>query len=99
MKRNLFSQIEILKDLHEENQKRRNIKAVCVFSVIFIVAPIMLDLTEFSSILDFLEHVVLAIISAVLYYFVNAIIFWNLLSPGIEETILIEELEKEYRQD
>lgn len=95
MKRDLYREIAFLEDLHEKNLMRRNITAICVISVIFIVAPILLDMIEFASILEFLEHVALAIINAVLYFFVNAIAFSFVFTPSIEENCRIKQLKIE----
>ena len=95
MSRDIQREIMLREELHEKNLLRRNITAICVISVIFIVAPILLDMIEFASILDFLEHVALAIINAVLYFFVNAIAFHFVLEPSFEETYRIRQLKIE----
>lgn len=95
MKRDFDREIALLEDLHEKNLQRRNITAICVISVVFIVAPILLDMIEFSSILDFVGHVALAVISAVLYFFVNAIAFSFVFTPSIEENCRIKQLKIE----
>lgn len=95
MKRDIYREIMLLEDLHEKNMQRRNLTAICIISVVFIVAPILLDMVEFTGTLSFLEHVALAIINAVLYFFVNAIAFSFILTPSIEETCRIKQLKIE----
>lgn len=88
------TKLHYLENMHDKNAPLRLLNAFIVVLVIRIVAPILFDLVEFDSIIDFLLFIPESALDAAIYTIVNALGFSFLTGESLKEQAEIERLRR-----
>lgn len=91
----LKKQIEEYDNIFEKRKQKRVIITFLGLSVAFYILGIILG--DFHNITEYLMYLILAPVIAVIYMFVNTLIFLPLNTKAIDEAVFMEHLKTELR--
>ena len=93
-KESLYKQIRELEVKIEKDRPIRSLKVIAVIAVVIFIA--FCCLTGIPSVSDVLEGLVIAVVGAVVYFFVSILIFTPLFERKVAEDKALKELQKRY---
>lgn len=92
----ILKKIEKTEKENEKNKLKRIIIAILGFTIIFFL--ILINNYEVNNIIDYMKVTMLSIVSSIIYFYVNMIIFTYIINKSYEENKKIIELKKKYEE-
>ena len=93
-KESLYKQIREMETKIEKDRPIRSLKVIAVIAAVIFVA--FWYIAGISSVSDLLEGIVIAVVGAVVYFFVSILIFTPLFERTAAEDRILKELQKRY---